>query len=158
MNDKVTVKIDREVYKQLQQIKLDTGAKSVSDVVKVFAYEPILYTQQFKINDNDALLICGDVFTGIDNMGGENLTANIVIDFKENDLLNEFISNVNRSICLGYESAGEMYKLSAKDFYIDFTYSVGSVACIYVFIENYMEKSKKEDQRTFKALMGVYND
>jgi len=32
--DKVTVKIDRSVYKKLQQIKLDTDAKSVSDVVK----------------------------------------------------------------------------------------------------------------------------
>jgi len=32
--DKVTVKIDRSVYKKLQQIKLDTDSKSVSDVIK----------------------------------------------------------------------------------------------------------------------------
>jgi predicted CopG family antitoxin len=34
--DKITVKIDRIVYKKLQQIKLDTDSKSVSDVIKSF--------------------------------------------------------------------------------------------------------------------------
>ena len=32
--DKVSIKIDREVYKKLQQIKLDQDYRSVSDIIK----------------------------------------------------------------------------------------------------------------------------
>lgn len=32
--DKVTVKVDRDVYKALQQLKLDTESKSISDTIK----------------------------------------------------------------------------------------------------------------------------
>ena len=32
--NKMTIRIDRELYKKLQQIKLDTDSKSVSDVIE----------------------------------------------------------------------------------------------------------------------------
>jgi len=34
MEDKMTIRIDRALYKKLQQIKLDSDAKSVSDVIE----------------------------------------------------------------------------------------------------------------------------
>ncbi len=33
--DEIMVRLKRDVYKQLQQIKLDTDAKSISDVIKM---------------------------------------------------------------------------------------------------------------------------
>lgn len=33
--DKVTMKIDRDVYKKLQEFKLTTDSKSLSDAIKI---------------------------------------------------------------------------------------------------------------------------
>ena len=154
-NNKVTLKINKEVYRELQIIKANNGLKSVGDVISKYIFSPTIPIQKCIVNEKEVSLMCADVYIGSDMMSESGLTANLVIDFEHENELLKFINDRVINIELVFESAGDWYRLKAKDFYADFIYSTSTVACIYIFIEDYMKLSDKENVNTNKALKDI---
>jgi phosphate uptake regulator len=144
-DSKISVKIDRDVYKQLLQVKLDTDSKSVSNTIRDYLNTPVIPIGDCIINGNRADLVMADVHNGSDSPVSEELRTLLTILFDKKEYADDFNNNQNTEMSFKFAINDDWYMLSIKDFYNDVDYMYENLVRTFIVVEDFMKCSIKID-------------